>query len=127
LHGLDKAIAHIDPKSKRIYMMLPPAQMDGVAPSQRESVAISEVVSALEKMPERLEWDRIVIATPAYAALDRDRMADKLQGFGLFLQPLCQAIRVHASTTSIRQAGPMPSRRKTSPSRPIAFSHRSPT
>ena len=91
LHGLDKAIAHIDPKSTRIYMMLPSTQMDAVAPSQRESVAISEVVSALEKMPQRLEWDRIVVATPAYAALDRDRMADKLQGFGLFLQPLCQS------------------------------------
>lgn len=91
LHGLDKAIAHIDPKSTRIYMMLPPTQMDAVAASQRESVAISQVVSALEKMPQRLEWDRIVVATPAYAALDRDRMADKLQGLGLFLQPLCQS------------------------------------
>ena len=91
LHGLDKAIANIDPKSTRIYMTLPAAQMAGVAPSQRESVAISKIVSELEKMPQRLEWDRIVIVTPAYMSLERDRMASKLQGFGLFLQPLCQS------------------------------------
>ena len=64
LHGLDKAIADIDPKSTRIYMTLPAAQMAGVAPSQRESVAIGRIVSELEKMPQRLEWDRIVIVTP---------------------------------------------------------------
>jgi hypothetical protein len=66
LHGLDKAIANIDPDSKRIYMALPVAQMAGVAPSEREGIAISKIVSELEKMPQRLEWDRIVIATPAY-------------------------------------------------------------
>src|ERR1700737_1966808 len=59
LHGLDKAIASIDPKSKRIYMTLPAAQMAGVAPSPRESVAIGRIVSELEKMPQRLEWGRI--------------------------------------------------------------------
>jgi hypothetical protein len=91
LHGLDKAIANIDPKSQRIYMTLPAAQIDGVEPSQRESVAIGKIVSELEKMPQRLEWDRIVIATPAYRALELNGLAGKLQGFGLFLQPLCQS------------------------------------
>ena len=91
LHGLDKAIANIDPDSKRIYMALPAAQMAGVAPSEREGVAISKIVSELEKMPQRLEWHRIVIATPAYRALELNGLASKLQGFGLFSQPLCQA------------------------------------
>ena len=90
LHGLDKAIANIDPDSKRIYMALPAAQMAGVAASERESVAISKIVSELEKMPQRLEWDRIVIATPAYRALELNGLASRLQGFGLFSQPLCQ-------------------------------------
>jgi hypothetical protein len=91
LHGLDRAIANIDPNSKRIYMTLHAAQMDGVEPSQRESVAIGKIVAQLEKMPQRLEWDRIVVATPAYRAQGFDGMASKLQGFGLFLQPLCQS------------------------------------
>lgn len=91
LQGLDKAIANIDPDSKRIYLALPAARMDEVAPSQRETVAISSIVSALEKMPQRLEWDRIVVVTPAYRAQEVDGMAGKLQGFGVFWQPLCQS------------------------------------
>jgi len=91
LQGLDKAIANIDPSSKRIYLALPAAQMDEVAPSQRESVAISKIVSTLEGMPQRLEWDRIVVATPAYRAQEVDGMAGKLQGFGVFWQPLCRS------------------------------------
>ena len=55
LHGLDMAIANIDPDSKRIYMAFSAAQMAGIAPSQREDVAISTIVAELEKMPQRLE------------------------------------------------------------------------
>jgi hypothetical protein len=91
LNSLDDAIVKIDPAGKRIYMTLPAAQMDGVEPSKREDVAIGRIIAALEKTPERAEWDRIVVATPAYRALQRDGMPSKLQGFGLFFQPLCQA------------------------------------
>lgn len=90
LHSLDAAIGRIDPGSQRIYMSLPPAQMDGVAPSQRDSVALAKIVSELEKIPQRAEWDRILIATPAYRALELNGLPSKLQGFGMFQQPLCQ-------------------------------------
>ena len=102
LHGLNKAIANIDPDSKRIYMALPAAQMAGIAPSQREDVAISTIAAELEKMPQRLEWDRIVIATPAYRALELKGLASKLQGFGLFSEPLCQGRCGDISTPSAR-------------------------
>ena len=88
LQGLDEAIAKIEPDSKRIYLTLAAAQVESVAPSQRESVAISKIVAELEKMPQRLEWDRIVVVTPAYKLLDINGMATKLQGFGVFTQPL---------------------------------------
>jgi len=91
LHALDAAIAKVDPGGKRIYLALAAAPMDRVAPPQRESVAIGNIVSALEKMPERLKWDRIVVATPAYRALSQNGVASKLQGFGIFSEPLCQA------------------------------------
>jgi len=42
-------------------------------------------------MPQRAEWDRIVVATPAYRGLTQNGMAGKLQGFGIFNQSLCQA------------------------------------
>ena len=91
LHSLNKAIAAIEPDSTRIYLSLPPAQMDGVPASKRDSVAIAAVVAALEKMPQRLEWDRIVVVTPAYRALDQGGLPSKLQGFGIFDEPRCQA------------------------------------
>jgi hypothetical protein len=91
MHGLDKAIRAIDPASTRIYLSLPAAQVDRVTPSKRDSAAISAVTAELAKMPQRLEWDRIVVATPAFRALARDGMASKLQGFGVFNEPQCQA------------------------------------
>lgn len=91
LHSLDDAIAAIEPTSTRIYLSVPAASMDGVAASQRESVAIGAVAAALEKMPQRLKWNRIVVVTPAYRALDRDGLPSKLQGFGIFPEPRCQA------------------------------------
>jgi hypothetical protein len=90
LHSLDKAIGAIDPASTRIYMSLPAAEVDGVTPSKRDSAAIGAITAELAKMPQRLEWDRIVVATPAFRALDRDGMPSKLQGFGVFSQPQCQ-------------------------------------
>lgn len=90
LYGLDSAIAKIDPASKRIYMSLTTTQMDSVAPSKRDEAAIGAVVAELEKMPERAQWERIVVATPAYRALDLDGMASKLQGFGVFSERLCK-------------------------------------
>lgn len=91
LHGLDNAIAKIDPASKRIYLSLAAARMDGVEPSKRDEVAIGAIVAELKKVPERAQWDRILVATPAYRALDLDGMPSKLQGFGVFSERLCQA------------------------------------
>jgi len=91
LHSLDKALDGIDPSGKRIYLSLPAAQIDAVTPSKRDSVAIAAIVAVLQNMPERLEWDRIVVATPAYRALDQNGMPSKLQGFGIFSEPQCQA------------------------------------
>ncbi len=71
-------------------MSLAATQMDSVAPSKRDEAAIGAVVAELEKMPERAQWERIVVATPAYRALNLDGMASKLQGFGVFSERLCK-------------------------------------
>jgi hypothetical protein len=91
LHSLDDAVAAIDPGSQRIYMSMAAKEMEGVIAAKREDVAISNVVAALQKMPERLKWDRIVVATPAYRALAQNGLGSKLQGIGLFKEPMCQA------------------------------------
>jgi hypothetical protein len=91
LHSLDDAVAAIDPASQRIYMSMAAKEMEGVVAAKREDVAISNVVAALQKMPERLNWDRIIVATPAYRALAKNGLGSKLQGIGVFSEPMCQA------------------------------------
>jgi hypothetical protein len=91
LNGLDAAVAKAQPDSKRIYASFSAPPMNGIAPSERGEFAVARVLTEIEKLPQRTEWDRILIVVPAYRALDLDRMASKLQGFGIFSQPLCQA------------------------------------
>jgi hypothetical protein len=88
LQSLDEAVQEIDPSGKRVYLALPAPQVDKVPLAQREEVAIGLVAAELEKMPQRLEWERIYVVTPAYSALRRDGMAEKLQGLGVYTQPL---------------------------------------
>ena len=66
LHSLDVAIESVDPESRRVYLSLSAVPMDGVPAPKQDSFALGIIVAELEKIPERLNWDRIVVATPAY-------------------------------------------------------------
>jgi hypothetical protein len=91
LNSLDQGIARADPTSKRVYLTGSAPTVDGVAPSQRETVAIDQIRHSLEGMPQRADWDRIVVALPAYRTLELNGLGPKLQGFGLFAESQCQA------------------------------------
>ena len=84
MHSLDVAIENVDPESQRVYLSLSAVPMDGVPAPKQDSFALGIIVAELEKIPERLNWDRIVIATPAYESLARNGMPGKIQGFGMF-------------------------------------------
>jgi len=90
LHGLDAAVAKLDPKSQRIHFIRAATPLDEVAPSEREAMAVGQIIEALKAVPQRSEWERIVVAVPAYQALAHNGMASKLQGFGIFSEPMCQ-------------------------------------
>ncbi|NJR72315.1 MAG: hypothetical protein HC782_04640 [Gammaproteobacteria bacterium] len=57
----------------------------------REAVAIGKIVAELEKRPERLTWDKIIVATPKYLQSERSGMGPKLHGLGVYVQPLTGA------------------------------------
>ena len=88
LRGLDTAINKAHPDSERVYITLNPAEMEGVLPQNRESVAIGKIASELEKRPERLTWDKIIVATPKFLLTERSGMGPKLHGLGVYVQPL---------------------------------------
>jgi len=88
LRGLDKALDQTDPDAKRVYMRLNPPEMAGVYAQNREEVAIGKIVSQLDKMPERMNWDRIIVVTPAYQFTAHSGMGSKMQGLGVYVLPL---------------------------------------
>ena len=88
LKGLDRAIEQRDPGSTRIFATLSALEMEGVRPVDREKVATGKLLSALEKMPQRADWDTIIVVTPKFQLSERSGMGSKLEGIGIYVQPL---------------------------------------
>lgn len=88
LRGLDRVVAESDPGSERVFVRLNPLEMEGVAPHERERVAIGKLVSALSPLPERSAWDRIIAVTPGFLRPERDGLGAKLHGIGVYVQPI---------------------------------------
>jgi len=90
LQGLDKVVQQLHPGSRRTYMTLDIAPTANVRPAFREAKMISDVQARLGAMPveQRQDWDLILVATSSWVRNDLDGLADKLEGFGVFIQPL---------------------------------------
>ena len=88
LRGLERATSETYPGCDHVFISLNPVEMEGVLPQNREAVALGKLVSVFEKMPERQNWDKIVVATPKYLQSEYSGMGSKLQGFGVYVQPL---------------------------------------
>ncbi len=88
LRGLDRGVAVSNPNSERIFITLKAEEMKDVLPQDREAVAIGKIVSALEKMPERAKWEKIIVAVPKFLLSERESMGPKLSGLGIYVQPL---------------------------------------
>ena len=88
LRGLDRAVASEDPDSTRVFLRMDPEQVRGVLPYKRGEVVPARAIAALEMMPERKDWDRIILVTPRWLQPGRDGMGTKLHGIGIYIQPL---------------------------------------
>ncbi len=88
LRGLDRAVASEDPDSQRIFMRLNPDEAKGIYPYQRNDVLSGKAIAALEAMPGRKDWHRIILVTPRFLNVEREGMGPKLYGIGVYIQPL---------------------------------------
>ncbi len=88
LRGLDRTIEASDPAAQRVFLILNPAEMEGVPPPERERIAIGKIVSALEPMKQREGWEKIFVVTPHWRFGEIKGMGSKLGGVGVFVQPL---------------------------------------
>jgi hypothetical protein len=90
LAGLDEAIAKIEPTSKRTHLAVA-VRRPNTDSTSIEEAALEAVLAQLRERPDRASWDRLVVATPAYRTQKVDGMVGRSQGFGIFMQPLCQS------------------------------------
>jgi hypothetical protein len=90
LHGLEAAVAKSAPSSKRVHLSVT-VRPGRTNTSELEEMAMASVLEKLRALPEREGWDRIVLATPAYRPLNGNAMPGRIQGMGIFAQPLCAA------------------------------------
>jgi hypothetical protein len=86
LRGLDRVIARRHPDSERVFLRLSSGQLDGVLPERRERVALERLREELGKLPQRAQWDQIIVLTPHYRLSEMRGLASKLHGVGVYVQ-----------------------------------------
>jgi hypothetical protein len=88
LRGLERVIAAGEPDARFVYLALNPAELEATYAYRRGEVAIGKLATALEKMPERRAWHRIVVVTPRYVNSEREGLGSKLHGIGIYVRPV---------------------------------------
>lgn len=87
LRGLERIVREDDPAAELVYMKLNPAELDGAHRYERGAMALGKLAAALEKMPQRAKWHRILVVTPRYMNGGREGLGEKLHGIGVYVQP----------------------------------------
>jgi hypothetical protein len=89
LRGLDEAVRREHPGSERILLAIPhDNETLPPKPQDRERAAYEKAISLITPMKERQDWDQIVLVTPRWLFSERQGIASKLSGIGLYVQPL---------------------------------------
>jgi len=89
--SLNEAVKKMYPQSERVLLSVPLSE--GIMGRVRaiEENAFATAVEALRARPDRAQWHRIVLVTPANRVGRKDGLAPDTQGMGLFSQGLCQS------------------------------------
>jgi len=110
LRQLEQQVGAMAPDSKRVFISFPESKIPRAPPNRRAQATFDAVVAELQSHPERANWDRILLVTPAYRAQDKDGMGAKLQGMGLFIEPMCQSNVDSCANNTAPLSGPMAER-----------------
>jgi hypothetical protein len=88
LRGLDRILGRAEPDAKRIFLRVTAPQLQEIRPSERNEAALDFVTGQLRNLPQRAHWDRIYVVTPSYRYSDLPGLGSKINGVGVFVQPL---------------------------------------
>lgn len=88
LRGMDRGIARREPQSTRVFLRLSPGQLDDVPVHEREQAALDRLRNALQALPQRKDWDEIIVITPHYRFSEMQGLPGKLHGVGIYFNNL---------------------------------------
>lgn len=93
LASLDMAVRKLHPDTERIYLVVPISEDTRLRVRSIEENAFAIAVEALRARPDRSQWQRIVLVTPANRVQRQETggLAPDTQGMGLFTQGNCQS------------------------------------
>jgi hypothetical protein len=88
LRGMDRGIARREPQSTRVFLRLSSGQLDDAPVHQREQAALDRLRNALQALPQRKDWDEIIVITPHYRFSEMQGLPGKLHGVGIYFNNL---------------------------------------
>lgn len=93
LRGLDRAIELDEPETRRVLLSWnPPAEVTKALNQSSSKDRNEQLLDALRKylqsVPERSQWDRIEAVLPHYSYHGAKGLGTKLNGIGVYVQPL---------------------------------------
>ncbi len=88
LRGVSRAVARVDPQARQVLLKFEAPVLDNVHQSARAQAALDALLSSLQTLEARKDWDEIIAVTPRYAHAGTNQMGDKLWGIGIYVQPL---------------------------------------
>lgn len=101
LRALDAAVAQQAPRSRRIHLAIDPKVVDSPHPNERESAAVEAAMEVVRRLPQREQWDEILVVTPAYVPGPSDGLAPRLHGAGVYVHPVTSAELTMVNTNRI--------------------------
>jgi len=88
LRGLERIVRAADRNATVEFMRLNPDELRDVAGHEKGPIAIGKVAAALDRLPGRERFKQVVVVTPRYVMNEREGMASKLEGIGVYIQGL---------------------------------------
>lgn len=100
LRGMERVVARREPQSNRVFLRLSAGQLDDVPVHEREQVALDRLRTALQALPQRRDWDEIVVITPHYRFSEMQGLPGKLHGVGIYFNNLANEAEAFFTQTS---------------------------
>ncbi len=97
LRAVDRSIAKVDPQSTRVMLQFSEPDLTLFPHNQRHAASATALLAAMKSLPDRSNWDEIVMITPRYARTGSDLMGNKLWGVGVYVQPLASDASTESS------------------------------